>query len=142
MLLLESDEEPFVPTGSFFRELLLTYRVLFGQDKRSFQAFRRCCTKQDAHYALDPLLPILCDRSWTMPNARDLYTDIDAGVSRDTYDSNADFPIMGQKLLALQRFVYCYQPRTLAALLRDRRYPYKEDRKSIRTLLRNIKIIK
>jgi hypothetical protein len=142
MSLLESDAEHVVPTDSFFRELLLTYRVLFGQDKRSFQEFRRRYTRQDAHYALDPLLPVLCDRTWTMPDARDLYTDIDAGAVRDTYDSNADFPIMGQKLLALQQFVYHYQPTTLAASLRDRRYPYKADRRSIRTLFRNIKITK
>jgi hypothetical protein len=58
-----------------------------------------------------------------MPDASDLYRDINAGAVCDTYDSNGDFPIMGQKLLALQQFVKDYHPRTLTALLRDRRDP-------------------
>jgi hypothetical protein len=123
MSLLESSKELVVPADSFFRELLLTYRVLFGQEERSFRAFRRSCSRQDAHQASDPLLPVLCDRSWITPDARDFYRDIDADVVRDSYSSRVDFPIMGQKLLALQQFVKDYHPRTLTALLRDQRDP-------------------
>lgn len=123
MSLLESEKEPVMPADSLFRELLLTYRVLFGQDERSFRAFQRSCSRKDTKYASDPLLPVLCDRSWTMPDAHDLYRDINAGAVRDTYDSNADFPIMGPRLLVLQQFVKGCHPRTLTALLRDRRDP-------------------
>jgi hypothetical protein len=123
MSLSESDKELVVPVDSFFRELLLTYRVLFGQDERSFRAFQRSCSGQNAHQSSDTMLPVLCEKSWTTPEARDLYRDISAGAVRDTYDSSADFPIMGQKLLALQQFVKDYHPRTLTALLRDRRDP-------------------
>lgn len=58
-----------------------------------------------------------------MPEAFDLYRDIDAGPVRDTYDSIADFPVMGQKLLKLQQFIKDYHPKTLAALFKDRRDP-------------------
>src|SRR5450432_2865422 len=127
------EKEPLVPADSFFREVLLTYRVLFGQDERSRRAFQRSCSGSgpNAHpsssssssSSSDPLLPILCEKSWTTPQAEDLYRDINAGAVRDTYDSNADFPIMAPKLLALQQFVKDYHPTTLAALLRDRRDP-------------------
>jgi hypothetical protein len=123
MSLSESDKELVVPVDSFFRELLLTYRVLFGQDERSFRAFQRSCSGQKALQSSDTILSVLCEKGWTTPEARDLYRDISAGAVRDTYDSNADFPIMGQKLLALQQFVKDYHPRSLTALLRDRRDP-------------------
>jgi len=68
-------------------------------------------------------LSILCEKSCLTPRAQDLYCEINAGPTRDTYDSNADFPIMGKKLLALQKFVQGYKPKSLTALLRDRRDP-------------------
>ena len=123
MSLLEDEKEPVVPADSLFRELLLTYRVLFGQDERSIRAFQRSRSRKDIKYASDPLLAVLCDKSWTMPDAHDLYRDINAGAVRDTYDSNADFPIMGPKLLVLQQFVKGYPPKTFTALLRDRKDP-------------------
>lgn len=120
----ELDKEPVVPTDAFFREVLLTYRVLFGQDERSGRAGLRCCARQeDAHRPADPMLALLCGKPCTAPEARDLYADVDAGAVRDTYDSQADFPIMGARLLELQQFVKDYHPTTLVAVLRDRRNP-------------------
>lgn len=119
----DNDKEPVVPSETLFRELLLTYRVLFGQDERSFRALQRYCSGQDEHLAADPMLQVLCEKSCATQEALELYRDIDAGAVRDTYDSNADFPILGQKLLALQQFVKEYHPKTLTALLRDRRDP-------------------
>jgi hypothetical protein len=119
----ELDKEPVVPTDSFFRELLLTFRILFGQDERSVRAGLRCCAGQDTHRLADPMLALLCGKPWTTPEARDLYDDVGAGAVRDTYDSNADFPIMGARLLELQQFVKDYHPTTLTALWRDRKDP-------------------
>jgi hypothetical protein len=123
MSVSDSAKEPVVPSESLFREILLTYRVLFGQDESSFRAFQRSRSGQCAPPGSDPMLPILCERIWTSPKAQDVYRDIDSSAVQDTYDSIADFPIMGQKLLALQQFVKEYHPRTLTALLRDRRDP-------------------
>jgi hypothetical protein len=78
---------------------------------------------QTSNQASDPLLPMHCEKSWTARGARDLYSDINAGPVRDIYDSSADFPIMGQKLLTLQQFINGYKPRRLTALLSDRRDP-------------------
>jgi hypothetical protein len=121
-----------VPSDQFFKELLLTYRVLFGQDETSYKAFHRSlpnydrdwdCSGKDPDQISDPLLPILCGKSCRTPEACDLYNDVDAGPVRDCYDSSADFPIMGQKLLQLQAFVRGYNPKTLKALMKDRRNP-------------------
>jgi len=128
----DSGKELAVPTDQFFKELLLTYRVLFGQDEKSYKAFQRSlpsydrdwdCSGKDPDQISDPLLPILCGKSCRIPEARDLYNDVDAGPVRDCYDSSADFPIMGQKLLQLQAFVRDYNPKTLKALMKDRRNP-------------------
>jgi len=126
------EKEPVVHTAEFFREILLTYRALFGQDDRSFRAFQHAMPSFDLNWDFsardplevsDPMLPLLCGKCWTVPEARCVYEDIDAGAVRDFYDSNEDFPILGQRLLQLQLFVKEYHPRTLRGLLRDRRDP-------------------
>jgi hypothetical protein len=128
----DSEKELVVPADEFFREILLTYRVLFGQDERSYRAFQRSlptydrnwdCSGRDPDQISDPLLPILCGKFWTVPGAREVYSDVDAGPTREFYDANADFPILGQKLLELQQFVENYSPRSLKALMNDRRNP-------------------
>jgi hypothetical protein len=84
----DSENELAVPADEFFREVLLTYRVLFGQDERSFRAFQRSlpaydqnwdCSGNDREQIFDPLLPILCGRTWTVPEAREVYIDVNAG---------------------------------------------------------------
>src|ERR1700730_9593409 len=71
--LAHSDQELVVSVDSFFRELLVTYRVLFGQDEASWKACQRHCSRQTSDQWLDPLLSILCEKSWVTPRARDLY---------------------------------------------------------------------
>jgi hypothetical protein len=128
----DSEKELIVPADEFFREVLLTYRVLFGQDERSFRAFQRFlptydhnwdCSGKDPEQISDPLLPVLCGKSWKVPAAQEVYKDVNAGSLRESYDANVDFPILGQKLLELQGWVENYSPRTLKALIKDRRNP-------------------
>jgi hypothetical protein len=70
----EDARPPDVPTEEFFEEVLLSYRLLFGQDDRSWKAFSPMiplCAEQNGGLSLetswdcDPLLSVLCEKSCT-----------------------------------------------------------------------------
>ncbi|KAH6626645.1 hypothetical protein B0J18DRAFT_145265 [Chaetomium sp. MPI-SDFR-AT-0129] len=112
-----------------YQEILLSYRLLFGQSASS----RKLCaqsltqnqppnTQYQAALVVDPLLLTLC----TMPlKGSELFTCSVGGrkiripgclfppsslgfqgnlQESDTYSVTDDFPILGQRLLALQRY--------------------------------------
>lgn len=119
-------------TPDYFRELLLTYKLLFGQDTRSWNAFTNkvksnawgphwnCSdsTPDGCHSSYDdsdPLLLTLCT-SHPLP----LYKAFESPDSPDDYPSH-DFPFFGVRLLTLQTYVKDRNPRNLWALWQDRR---------------------
>jgi hypothetical protein len=123
-----------VLTEEFFEEILLTYRLIFGQDDRSYKAFsrmvpvweeRRGRTSWETTWACDPMLFILCGKSATSEEARKIYDEIGANEpaseSADYYNANAEFPFFGKRLLELQQFIRQHQPQNVRALLNDRR---------------------
>jgi hypothetical protein len=116
-------------TPEYFREVLLSYRLIFGQDKDSWKTF---CKKiptfgehwdRPDHYSddADPMLRILCCSKYDSPNANQIYEDIDAvdDVS-PYYYPDSDFPFLGRRILDLQAFVRGQSPRGWRALWNDR----------------------
>ena len=115
---------------AFFEEILLTYRLIFGQDDRSYKAFSRMVpvweeqrgrTSWETSWACDPMLLILCGKSATSEEARKIYDEIDANEPHNCYNPNTEFPFFGKRLLELQQFVKQHQPQNVRALLNDRR---------------------
>jgi hypothetical protein len=126
----EDARAPDVATDDLFEEVLLSYRLLFGQDDRSWKAFSRMVplweeqrgrVSWETSWDCDPLLPVLCGRSCTDEEARQVYDEIDANEPANYYDPNTEFPFFGKRLLELQQLIKQYQPQDVRSLLNDRR---------------------
>jgi hypothetical protein len=128
---------PEVLTEQFFREILLTYRLIFGQDERSHKAFSRTIPvweeqhsttnsspSWEVSWTCDPMLLTLCGKSATTdPDAQKIFDEIDAEYQPANlcYNANLEFPFFGKRLLELQQFISQQQPQNVRALLNDRR---------------------
>ncbi|KAK2787722.1 hypothetical protein FQN53_004745 [Emmonsiellopsis sp. PD_33] len=104
---------------AFYREILLTYRIIFGQDSHSWKKLAR---SPSPHFIPnladhDPLLDNLMTKSW---RKQPIYTEIRAGPVKAVY-SPSDFPYFASRLQILQDFVSTQSPDNLWTLVRDRR---------------------
>jgi hypothetical protein len=118
---------PDVPADDFFGEMLLSYRLIFGLDDRSWRAFSRLkATREeqqvsgDTAIVWDPLLATVCGQSASSEDAQRIYDDFDPSEPAKAYPY-AEFPFFGRRLIALQEFVNQHQPQNVRALLNDRR---------------------
>jgi hypothetical protein len=96
----------------FYREVLLTYRLIFGQHKSSYKEFGTATRKRfllPENYT-DPLLPLLCGQSWESPDACQIYTLIEAEEPAIRYDPLGEFPFFGKRMLVIQRYVRAHHP--------------------------------
>jgi hypothetical protein len=126
-----SDEEYDSPRSAndprpedFFREILLSYRIIFGQDGRSWRAFKKESSELSKDRSCsDPLLSLLCGMAWDSPEAIRLYTELEADEKEDVsaYYSADDFPFLGKRLLELQSFSQGQHPYDWKVLWHDRR---------------------
>jgi hypothetical protein len=115
----------------FFREVLLSYRLIFGQDKRSRNAYRKHAAKRDRgndkgkyerrQHPEDPLLALLCGQSWRSSKSRAIYQAVDLDEEVSKIYTVTDFPFLGKRLLQLQRFSKCQYPHGWIMLWHDRR---------------------
>ena len=94
-----------LPAEEVFIELLLSYRLIFSQHRRSAKAFSALLP---ANWASDPLLAMLCGTHDT-DTTRSFYDELDAGEPRTNY-LLADFPYFGKRLLEVQEFVRTLHP--------------------------------
>ncbi|KAK5062766.1 hypothetical protein LTR84_004841 [Exophiala bonariae] len=134
---------------SFFRELLLTYRVIFGQDGASAKLFRTehedllsafLTPHRIWHYLpwLRPLVlgrkpirrqlshsevvdPLLLEVCGTQYTKAAIYRDLRAPSPRDQYLAAKEFPFFGDRLLKIQIFMQGEHPSDWKALINDRR---------------------
>lgn len=125
--------------SSVHRELLLSYRLLFGQSSGSRKlAVKLLKQLKESSGDVDPFLVTICStplsKSWFLrplsgsPIPNDIFPtsslDLDNRlVESDTYSSQDDFPCFGQRLLAVQHYNLRQQPRRIRDLWRDRRNP-------------------
>lgn len=92
-------------------EILLSYRVLFGQCKQSRNLFRKLIPLSDG--TQDPLLADFCGRKQShFPIGHE---------ERAAYELARDFPIFKSKLARLQHFTSQCKPRSWKQLWRDKR---------------------
>ena len=128
-----SDEIPEELTedrsAEYFREVLLSYRLIFGQDKHSSRLFARQVTKMPLNWNNsdsrsddnDPMLLILCTQHWKSTGAKEIYEEIEAADTSQHYQPADDFPFLGRKLLELQAYVKGRDAHSWKALWYDKR---------------------
>jgi hypothetical protein len=132
--LFEDVNPPDIKPILLFEEILRSYRLIFGQDERSWKAFSKILTKLEKYQAqgtsisaCDPLLRVLCGQSSVSPEARAIYDEIDvrrgAILNGQTTHWNlyTEFPFLGTRLLELQRFDRRCQPQTVRSPQGDKR---------------------
>lgn len=97
--------------------MIRSYRLLFGQDDRSWKACAPlvAAIESPAHGfegvgPCDPLLRIVCGQSSLSDEARGIYSDLRLSHQASYYRAELDFPFLGKRLLDLQHFVKQCQP--------------------------------
>ena len=110
----------------FYREVLLSYRLIFGQDRTSFYDFNKMSQKSglNKHETHDPMLAVLCGQSCEAHEAARIYDEIHAGETSTRYNSSTEFPFLGQRFLELQTYVQDYRPNglsTFSSIWNDKR---------------------
>ncbi|OJJ42595.1 hypothetical protein ASPZODRAFT_20364 [Penicilliopsis zonata CBS 506.65] len=132
-------DSPSNEAASLHREVLLSYRLLFGQSSRSRKlAFKLLEQLEKSSGEIDPFLHTICSASGTqsrflrrcakssfpvelLPMSNiDLHT---SPVEPDTYSARNDFPHFGHRLLVVQQYNLKQQPSRVRDLWRDRRNP-------------------
>ena len=99
---------------TILQETLLSYRLLFGQNKRSRNLFRTLNTFAGIpREARDPILDDICGRKvcklQMIPN------------DKDTYELHKDFPALRSRIVKLHQALSASKPSTWKELWRDRR---------------------
>ncbi|KAF8851461.1 hypothetical protein BDZ45DRAFT_150002 [Acephala macrosclerotiorum] len=112
------------------REILLSYRLIYGQTCRSRKLYRMAAKKRLAESIHDPLLDTLCGVSSSKlpPLPNELWPNScrdDRGrlQEQEVYSVEVDFPVLGPKLQKLQAFNMRQRPSTIRDMWRDRRNP-------------------
>jgi hypothetical protein len=113
----ESDLIGYAYSTDFLVEVLCSYRVIFGQHKKSADKFNNIQPKEFQ----DPLLKKLCGSSCTEGECRNFYSWLEAADCKTTYSASADFPLIGRRLLSLQDYMNAQNPSDLRTLWYDKR---------------------
>jgi hypothetical protein len=108
-----------------YKEVLLTYRLLFGQDRSSYEHFNALRRKGELVSKKDPdvLLATLCGESCESKDARLVYEMVEAEEPLPQYSPSDDFPFLGRRLLNIQKYVRGHNSNTIRAIWHDRRNP-------------------
>ncbi|KAL2671553.1 hypothetical protein Neosp_014143 [[Neocosmospora] mangrovei] len=129
--LLENDE---IESADYFREVLSTYRLIFGQHKDARTLIKTFCSQgrifgiknpfKDEHVSAllketpDPLLEELCFKdSRHVP----VFAELEMVDLKNIYNLDSDFPYFSERLKILQSFVQNQCPQDWQVLWRDRR---------------------
>jgi hypothetical protein len=103
-------------TTAYLSGILLSYRLLFGQDKASRKAFRehgrRSLVNGGPSDTIDPLLDSLCGRK--------IFQDAML-MERETYRLHRDFLFLRSRLVTLKKELAMAKPRPWRELWRDKR---------------------
>lgn len=99
---------------SLLRETLLSYRLLFGQSKRSRRIFRRLFASNPIlKHNADPFLHPICTKK--------VFTHPFVPQDRMTYFGHRDFLVLGDRLEMLGKDLKAAKPKGWRDLVRDRR---------------------
>ena len=96
----------------------MSYRAIFGQDKRSRKLFRKRQSSSSRYRSIeDPVLQALCGRK--RPSMFSKYITLDS--EKDVFEAKADFPHLGERLLQIRCYSANQKPSKWRSLLLDRR---------------------
>src|SRR5436305_14874279 len=116
--------------SDFFKEVLLSYRLLFGENKKSHRAFSKCIPQWQEEWNSGPverkppddrLLLALGSQSWESDELKDVWNEIAAGDPAPYYSPTSDFKFLGRRLIELQNHVSDHSPQSFVALWDDTR---------------------
>jgi hypothetical protein len=117
-------------SNDYFREVLLSYRLLFGEERRSRRTFRSWVSRWQSEWKstpdnskppADPLLLVLGSQSWESDEARQIYDEIGATDPASLYSPTGDFKYFGKRLLDLQTYVRDRRSTSIVGLWFDTR---------------------
>jgi hypothetical protein len=92
------------------REILLSYRLIFGLDKQSQRLFNKeCANEMCLSSDWDPLLTVLCGEKWDSLSSKPIFDEICADPPASFY-LTSDFPLFGKRLFELHDFVQRQHP--------------------------------
>jgi hypothetical protein len=119
----ETIQDSVSATNNFFHEFLLTYRLIFGQDARSWKLFTQemqQCRRSRLTCFLDlpdtdPLLTTLCGQDCGSGTAAPVYDEIHAGISQAYYEQTS-FPYFAKNILGLQDYTLRHHTKSWMAL--------------------------
>ena len=105
------------------KEIVMSYRLIFGQDPRSWKCFQQTYRKRlrelDAAYDDgDPLLPRLCGSDHRNETA---YQSLECSPPKEQYSAERDFLFLSHRMIVLQQYVLDRNPSDLNTLWHDRR---------------------
>lgn len=115
----------------FLRDMILSYRLIFGMDPKSRALFRTEAKKWQHDsllggpfsgqkmYDMDPLLRLLCTDSGQSTELKQLLNLLDGEETSSRY-SFEDFPFLGSRLQQLQTFIEGHKPTTWRLLWHNR----------------------
>ncbi|KIV90278.1 hypothetical protein, variant [Exophiala mesophila] len=118
--------------SDFLREIILSYRLIFGMDKSSRRAFEgelEAWARDKSHstplssrrlYEMDPLLKLVCQSPSPNPNSpSDLLSLLELldGEETSTLYPFEEFPFLGKRLAELQRFSIAHKPNDWKSLV-------------------------
>lgn len=102
----------------YFREVLLTYHILFGHDKTSRALFTRVGPTLSRDPIADPLLPIFCGQG-SSKLSRDIYEEVYIDTSAKSSQFSA-FPLFGERILRLEAHIKSCRPEAFSATWYDK----------------------
>ena len=110
------------PSGYLLREIIASYRLLFGQDKPSrrvfMKDFRSMSVDDKRRIQYDPLLLKLCQEDWSKQL---VFEDLDISNVRTAYSAIIDFPFFMVRLTNLREYVLTQQPTGWTSVWKDKR---------------------
>jgi hypothetical protein len=110
---IHGEEPEYDLFSDYLREVILSYRLLFGIDPNSHQAFRDEMQKWQfdgkRKYDKDPLLWRLCTCHGESKKMKELLASFD-GEETSKLFALEDFPFLGKRLVELQRFAIWQKP--------------------------------
>lgn len=104
--------------SQFLQEVLLSYRLLFGQSAKSRRLFRHTFRPPEGHdNQVDSLLPLIC----TKKQLANTYTPVSIPMDRSIYFAARDFPVLYERIEIIAKELKDARPKSIHDLIRDRR---------------------
>ncbi|KAG4441815.1 hypothetical protein IFR05_002679 [Cadophora sp. M221] len=113
--------------GDYFKEIILSYCLMFGQQKSNLggSVVTETIWNSPGERDPDPLLDILCRPNWDGDDLANFLDEIDATIPMDDFSATKVFKFHGPRLLIIQRAIQSYQPDGIGSLWHDTRDAYK-----------------